>query len=63
VHSRYQLRLEFAGDVVPEDDKENVRFIVTQFVLDVLGELKMTYPKATEKRRIEPRAIYMLPAQ
>jgi hypothetical protein len=55
--------LEFAGDVVPEDDKENVRFIVTQFVLDVLGELKMTYPKATEKRRIEPRAIYMLPAQ
>jgi PPK2 family polyphosphate:nucleotide phosphotransferase len=49
--------------VVPADDKENARLIVSQIVLDALGELKMTYPKITEKRRLELRAIQKLLAK
>ena len=37
--------------VVPADDKENARLIVSQIVLDSLQELKMAYPKTTRKRR------------
>jgi PPK2 family polyphosphate:nucleotide phosphotransferase len=43
--------------VVPADDKENARLIVSQIVLDRLNELKMAYPKTTEKRRQELKAI------
>ena len=43
--------------VVPADDKENARLIVSQIVLDALGGLKMAYPKATAKRRHELLAI------
>jgi PPK2 family polyphosphate:nucleotide phosphotransferase len=43
--------------VVPADDKENARLIVSQIVLDALGDLKMAYPKATKKRRLELKAI------
>ena len=39
--------------VVPADDKENARLIVSQIVLDALGGLKMAYPKTTAKRRLE----------
>jgi polyphosphate kinase 2 (PPK2 family) len=39
--------------VVPADDKDNARLIVSQIVLDALGVLKMAYPKMTEKRRHE----------
>jgi len=39
--------------VVPADDKENARLIVSQIVLDTLEGLKMTYPKASTKRRRE----------
>ena len=46
--------------VVPADDKENARLIVSQIVLDALGALKMTYPRATEKRRVELHAIKKL---
>ena len=42
---------------VPADDKENARLIVSQIVLDALGELKMSYPKTTAKRRTELLAI------
>jgi PPK2 family polyphosphate:nucleotide phosphotransferase len=42
---------------VPADDKENARLIVSQIVLDALGELKMEYPKTTAKRRQELLAI------
>lgn len=42
---------------VPADDKENARLIVSQIVLDALGELKMSYPKTTAKRREELVAI------
>jgi polyphosphate kinase 2 (PPK2 family) len=43
--------------VVPADDKENARLIVSRIVLDVLQDLKMEYPKTTEKRRRELQAI------
>jgi PPK2 family polyphosphate:nucleotide phosphotransferase len=43
--------------VVPADDKENARLIVSQIVMDTLRDLKMAYPKSTAKRRRELRAI------
>jgi PPK2 family polyphosphate:nucleotide phosphotransferase len=46
--------------VVPADDKENARLIVSQIVLDALGELKMAYPRITGKRRVELHAIKKL---
>jgi PPK2 family polyphosphate:nucleotide phosphotransferase len=49
--------------VVPADDKENARLIVSQIVLDALGRLKMAYPKTTEKRRLELRTIKKLLAK
>jgi PPK2 family polyphosphate:nucleotide phosphotransferase len=38
---------------VPADDKENARLIVSQIVLEAMGDLKMSYPKTTAKRRAE----------
>jgi PPK2 family polyphosphate:nucleotide phosphotransferase len=46
--------------IVPADDKENARLIVSQIVLDALEDLKMAYPRTTEKRRVELRAIKKL---
>jgi len=46
--------------VVPADDKENARLIVSQIVLDTLADLKMAYPKTTAKRRVELKAIKKL---
>jgi PPK2 family polyphosphate:nucleotide phosphotransferase len=43
--------------VVPADDKEDARLIVSQIVLDGLNELKMAYPKTTAKRRRELKSI------
>jgi PPK2 family polyphosphate:nucleotide phosphotransferase len=43
--------------VVPADDKENARLIVSQIVLEALGGLKMAYSKTTEKRRLELHSI------
>ncbi|MFY9643790.1 MAG: hypothetical protein WAK29_01345 [Terriglobales bacterium] len=43
--------------VVPADDKDNARLIVSRIVLDALKDLKMAYPKATEKRRSELQSI------
>ncbi len=43
--------------VVPADDKENARLIVSQIVLDALDELKMAYPKTSAKRLQELTAI------
>ena len=42
---------------VPADDKENARLIVSRIVLDTLQDLKMAYPKTTEKHRLELKAI------
>ena len=46
--------------VVPADDKENARLIVSQIVLDALSGLKIAYPKTTEKHRQELQSIRKL---
>jgi PPK2 family polyphosphate:nucleotide phosphotransferase len=43
--------------VVPADDKEDARLIVSQIVLDALHNLKMAYPETTAKRRRELKSI------
>jgi len=43
--------------IVPADDKDNARLIVSQIILDVFDELEMSYPKASEERRQELKAI------
>jgi len=43
--------------VVPADDKENARLIVSCIVLDTLEGLEMTYPKTSAERRQELQAI------
>ena len=43
--------------VIPADDKENARVIVSQIVLDTLDEHKMTYPKTSPERRCELQSI------
>ena len=49
--------------VVPADDKENARLIVSAIVLDALKGLKMAYPKTTAKRHAELLAIGKLLAK
>jgi PPK2 family polyphosphate:nucleotide phosphotransferase len=46
--------------VVPADDKENARLIVSRIVMDALKDLKMSYPRATAKRKAELQAIRKL---
>jgi PPK2 family polyphosphate:nucleotide phosphotransferase len=43
--------------VIPADDKENARLIVSQIVLDTLNELGMSYPKVDKARRKELQSI------
>jgi PPK2 family polyphosphate:nucleotide phosphotransferase len=43
--------------VVPADDKQNARLIVSQIVLDTMNDLQMAYPKTTAKRRRELQSI------
>ena len=43
--------------VVPADDKQNARLIVSQVVVDALKGLRMKYPNADAKRRRELLAI------
>ena len=43
--------------IVPADDKDDARLIVSQFVLDALTEFKMANPKTTTKRRRELKYI------
>jgi hypothetical protein len=43
--------------VVPADDKENARLIVSQIILDTLEGLAMSYPKTDAKREIELQAF------
>jgi PPK2 family polyphosphate:nucleotide phosphotransferase len=37
--------------IVPADDKENARLIVSQILLDTFDQLKLEYPKSSEKRQ------------
>jgi PPK2 family polyphosphate:nucleotide phosphotransferase len=43
--------------VIPADDKENARLIVSQIVLNAFNDLKMAYPKTTAKRQRELKSI------
>ncbi len=43
--------------VVPADDKENARLIISEIILDVFKGLKMAYPKPSAKRRRELHLI------
>lgn len=43
--------------VVPADDKENARLIVSQIILDTLKSLKLSYPETGQAHRRELRAI------
>ena len=43
--------------IVPADDKDNARLIVSQIVLDALEGLKLRYPEVTAARRQELKAI------
>ena len=43
--------------VVPADDKENARLIVSRIVLDTLRDFKMAYPRSNAKRRRELKSI------
>ena len=46
--------------VVPADDKDNARLIVSRIVMDALKDLKMSYPETTAKREAELQAIRKL---
>ncbi len=46
--------------VVPADDKENSRLIISQIILDTLKDLNMTYPKTDAKRRHELQSFKKL---
>jgi len=43
--------------VVPADDKDDARLIVSQIVLDALRGLKPSYPATTQKHRAELKSI------
>jgi PPK2 family polyphosphate:nucleotide phosphotransferase len=43
--------------VVPADDKENARLIVSQIILDTLNGLEMTYPEVGAQRQQELQSI------
>jgi len=46
--------------VVPADDKETARVIISQIILDTLDELKMSYPEVDQARRKELQSIRKL---
>jgi PPK2 family polyphosphate:nucleotide phosphotransferase len=43
--------------VVPADDKDNARLIVSTIVVDALTDLKMAYPETTPKRHLELKSL------
>jgi polyphosphate kinase 2 (PPK2 family) len=43
--------------IVPADDKENARLIVSQIILDTFKTLKMAYPKPTVKHKLELQKV------
>jgi PPK2 family polyphosphate:nucleotide phosphotransferase len=49
--------------IVPADDKENARLIVSRIILDALKELNMSYPEPTKARRKELLTIRKLLAK
>ena len=46
--------------IVPADDKENARVLVSQIILDTLDELGLSYPESDKTRRKELQSIHEL---
>ena len=46
--------------IVPADNKDNARLVVSQIIVDAMRRLKMTHPRTTAKRRLELQAIKKL---
>jgi PPK2 family polyphosphate:nucleotide phosphotransferase len=46
--------------IVPADDKPTTRLIVSEIILDTIGDLKLRYPRTSPKRRRELEAIRKL---
>jgi PPK2 family polyphosphate:nucleotide phosphotransferase len=46
--------------IIPADDKENARLIISQTILEVLQKLKMTYPKPDKSRQKELQSLRKL---
>jgi hypothetical protein len=46
--------------IVPADDKENSRLIISRIILDALKELNMTYPHMDAKRKTELQSFKKL---
>ena len=49
--------------IVPADDKENARLIISRVILDTLKQLKLTYPAPTKVRRKELLSLRKLLAK
>jgi hypothetical protein len=49
--------------VVPADDKENARLIISQVLIEELGHLKMSYPRSPAQRLKELKTIRKLLAK
>jgi PPK2 family polyphosphate:nucleotide phosphotransferase len=49
--------------IVPADDKENARLIVSRIIVDTLSALKMSYPKLSAARQRELQSIRSLLAK
>jgi len=43
--------------IVPADEKENTRLIISQIILDTMNKMKMSYPATDKKRREELQLI------
>ncbi len=43
--------------IVPADDKQNARLLVSQIIIDTLAELKMSFPKSSDARHAELLSI------
>jgi PPK2 family polyphosphate:nucleotide phosphotransferase len=46
--------------VIPADDKENARLLVSKVVVETLRDMKMSYPKSDSTRKMELAAIRQL---
>lgn len=43
--------------IIPADDKENARLIISQIILDTMNKMKLSYPETDKKRREELQQI------
>jgi polyphosphate kinase 2 (PPK2 family) len=54
---QYQTAYEERLNVLPADDKENARLIVSQIVVGTLEGVGMSYPKMSAQRTLELQSI------